>query len=498
MSDIVLAWADFIYDLGEALEDETELIYVVGGAVRDAILRRPLKDLDIVTPRNGMKLARKIANRFNGAYYPLDEERDAGRAILDLESGRLIIDVTGFRADDLNGDLTNRDFTVNAIAVDLKSDLKDLIDPLGGAGDLLAKRLRRCSPDSIPQDPIRVLRGIRQSVQLGLRIEPETLRDMKAAASRLSETSPERVRDELVKLLALSKATSALRVADALGVLKVVVPELDAQHNVTQSAPHLYDVWNHSLAVMDALGDILNTFSFTRTDETAAQFNLGMIAIGMDRFRTRLHDRFDGVWADERPHRALLMLAALLHDVGKPMVERGEVRSGKIGFPNHDVVGADAANERMIALKFSNPERKFVTALVKNHMDRAMWAESLSPLDIYRFWRQMGEDGIDLIMLTLADYLGATGHAYEQEIWLGLVENAQILLEAYFEKREELVDPPVLINGDGLMAALGLSPGPKIRDLLERIREGQVIGDIHSLDDAIKSAKTFLNGHHGE
>lgn len=498
MNDIVLAWTDFIYDLGEALEDETEPVYVVGGAVRDAILRRPIKDLDIVTRRNGMRLARRIANRFGGDYYPLDEEHDAGRAILDLESGRLVVDVTGFRADDLTGDLTNRDFTVNAIAVDLKSDLKTLIDPLDGAGDLLGKRLRRCSPGSLTQDPIRILRGIRQSVQLGLRIEPETLRDMKASASRLSETSPERVRDELVKLLSLTKVTSALRVADTLGVLRVVLPELDSQHNLTQSPPHLYDVWNHTLAVMDALGDILNTFSFSRTDETAAQFNLGMIAIGMDRFRTRLQARFDSAWADGRPHRSLLMLAALLHDAGKPMVERAEVKPGKTGFPMHDVVGAEAANERLTALKFSNPERKLVTALIRHHMDRAMWSESLTALEIYRFWRQMGDDGIDLVMLTLADYLGATGHAYDQEIWLGLVENAQILLEAYFEKREELVDPPALVNGDSLMEALGLSPSPKIRELLERIREGQVTGDIRSFDDAVKSAKTFLNGSHGE
>lgn len=498
MNDIVLAWTDVIYDLGEALEDENEPVYVVGGAVRDAILRRPIKDLDIVTPRNGMKLARRIANRFGGDYYALDEEHDAGRAILKLESGRLVVDVTGFRADDLTGDLTNRDFTVNAIAVDLKSDLKTLIDPLDGASDLLGKRLRRCSPESLTQDPIRILRGIRQSVQLGLRIEPETLRDMKASASRLSETSPERVRDELVKLLSLTKVTSALRVADTLGVLKIVLPELDSQHNLTQSPPHLYDVWNHTLAVMDALGDILNTFSFTRTDETAAQFNLGMIAISMDRFRTRLQARYDSAWADGRPHRSVLMLAALLHDAGKPMVERAEVKPGKTGFPKHDVVGAEAAYERLTTLKFSNPERKFVTALIRHHMDRAMWSESLTPLEIYRFWRQMGEDGIDLILLTLADYLGATGHAYDQEIWLGLVENAQILLEAYFEKREELVDPPALVNGDSLMEALGLSPGPKIRDLLEHIREGQVTGDIRSFEDAVKSAKTFLNGSHGE
>lgn len=494
MNHVLLAWTDAVLDLSDVIADAAESAYVVGGAVRDAILRRPIKDIDIVTPDKGIKLARRIANWLKGAFYPLDESRDIGRVIVDRDDGRLIIDVSGLRAPDLTGDLLDRDFTINAIAVDLKGDLKTLVDPLGGAQDLIDKKLRRCSPSSLADDPIRVLRAIRQSVQFSLRIEPETLRDIKATAPRLSETSPERVRDEWIKLLALAKPTTAVRIADALGVLSITFPELEAQRGVTQSPPHVYDMWSHTLAVMDALKDILNTLDVGRTEDNTAQFNLGMVAVGLDRFRQRLQIRLNGLWSDDRPRQAVLMLAALLHDVGKPLTEPVRDERGYNTYPGHEKLGAEVTAERLNHLKLSNAEIKSVTNLIRNHLDPAIWQKSLDALDIYRYWRRLGEDGIDLILLTLADYLGTVGTTYAQDVWLHLVENAQILFEAYYEKHDLLVDPPMLVNGDDLMRALNLKPGPIIRELLELIREGQVSGQIESIDGAMQAAKLFLNG----
>ncbi|MBK8025618.1 MAG: HD domain-containing protein [Chloroflexi bacterium] len=498
MVDVVLAWTDFVLDLSETLSDWPGEVYLVGGAVRDAILRRPIKDLDLVTPDSGLSLARTIANHFRGDFYPLDESRDVGRAIVDTLDGRLILDVSGLRAPDLNGDLADRDFTVNAIAVNLLGDMQVMIDPLHGADDLLKKTLRRCTPASLSNDPARVLRGIRQSVQFGLRIEPETLADLKATASHLDQISVERVRDELVKTLGLSKPVKALRVADAIGALTTIIPELADLHGLAQGAPHVFDAWNHSLAVVEALNDICVTIGSTRSDETAAQFNLGMVAIGLDRFRTRMQQRIEGVITDDRPHRSILLLAALMHDVGKALVESAPNAAGRKGFPGHSAAGAQAALGRLTALRFSNAERKLVTSLVKNHMDGTLWRDDLNPVDIYRFWRELGEDGIDLILLILADYLGTVGHAYDQDIWLRLIENAQTLLEAYFEKPDQLVDPPALVGGDSLMKILKLRPGPIIRDLLEAIREGQVSGTVQSLEDAIQAARTYLNNGHVE
>ena len=174
MNDIVLAWSDAILDLQDLMRDEAEPVYVVGGVVRDALLRRPIKDVDIAVARGGIKLARRIANHFGGDFFPLDAERDVGRALIDTFDGRLSIDVAGFRGDSLDADLRDRDFTINAMAVDLRGDLNAVIDPTGGADDALVKLIRQCNPDAIARDPIRALRGVRLSAQFGFRIERET------------------------------------------------------------------------------------------------------------------------------------------------------------------------------------------------------------------------------------------------------------------------------------------------------------------------------------
>src|SRR5690606_30874173 len=196
-----------------------------------------------------------------------------------------------FRGDDLAADLVDRDFTINAMAVDLKGDLDLLIDPLGGEEDVNNKLLRRCSPHAITDDPIRALRAVRQCVQFSLRIEPETLQDIRRVGAKLLTTSPERIRDEVVNLLLTPKCASALRIAAALGLLGVIFPETEAlkTQTITGGEAHtLKNAWEHTLAVVEHLERIFSVISPTRTDETAASFDLGMMAMQLDRFRSQL------------------------------------------------------------------------------------------------------------------------------------------------------------------------------------------------------------------
>jgi putative nucleotidyltransferase with HDIG domain len=335
-------------------------------------------------------------------------------------------------------------------------------------------------------------------VQFGFRIEKDTLEDIRAHAPTLNDVSPERVRDELFKLLSLGKPVSALRVADRLGLLTVIIPELAPLHDLQQSSAHAYDAWNHTLAVVDALNDILQVISPRRTDDSAAQFNFGMIAVGLDRYRAQLHLHFSQTGADDRPHRALVLLAALLHDIGKGIVTPQMDETGRLRFRQHETVGADAAAGRVESLRLSSAERQRIVTLVRYHMGSAMWLDDLTPVDIYRYWKTLGEAGIDLIFLTLADYLGALGARYDQDTWLKLIERAQILLNAWYEERERLVEPPVLLNGTELMHALALPPGRQVGEILERIREGQVSGDITTTEDALRLARSLVTSSNGK
>jgi tRNA nucleotidyltransferase/poly(A) polymerase len=464
---VILGWSDAALEIAERLDGWESAVYIVGGAVRDAYLRRPTKDFDLVTTGSGIKLGRWLADRMGGAFYPLDSERDVGRALIDTPEGRLVIDAARLRGDDLEADLRDRDFTMNAMAVDLRGALDEVFDPLGGLDDLKAKVLRQCSAGAVMNDPIRALRAVRLAAQFGLRIETETLRSVReAAAVMVSRVSAERIRDELFKLMALPKPTAALRVAENVGLLSAVLPETAALRSEDDSA------WMQTMAVVEALTEVLATISPTRTDETAAQFSLGMIAIALDRYRGQLQTHLGVNWADERPHRALLVLAALLSAAADE----------------------DGAAARADALRLSSAEKARLAAIVSAREAAVLRMETVSLLDLHRWWRALGEAGVDAIILALAEHLGRAGVMLDQDSWLTLLERAQQILGAFFEAHDSIVDPPALISGTMLMETLGLKPGRQIGMLLDLIREGQVRGEIRTVEDALRAARAALNG----
>jgi tRNA nucleotidyltransferase/poly(A) polymerase len=466
-----LWWSDAVLDLQDTLSNDDSPIYIVGGAVRDAFLHRPIHDLDIATPNSAIRLGKKIANALKGDFYVLDEERDVARAIAETIDGRLEIDVARFRAEDLLSDLQDRDFTINAMAVDLKADISQLIDPLNGEDDLLKRIIRRCSDHSMSDDPIRALRAVRQSIQFKGRIEPETLKDIRSVANRLTDTSPERVRDEFFKLLDGTKPASALRVADTLGLLAQIIPEIEGLRDLALPPPSI-DGWSHTLATIEKLHGILHTISPHRTDETAAVFDFGMVVMALDVYRSKLQAHLGRKFPNDRSYAAVLLLAALLHHA-----------------PLHD------AEARAEALRLSNDEKKRLIAIVQHHDLIMNMPRMLSDLDIHRFWHGLGESGVDICLFTLADHLGAAGNELKQDVWIALIDYVKVLLDAYYVRYDEVVAPPQLLDGNRLMSELGLEPGPQIGKLLDDIREGQVMGEVQSAEDALNIARRSLNGN---
>lgn len=465
-------WPDIVEQLQDLLAESSQPIYIVGGAVRDALLQRPLTDLDLTVAQDAIPLARRIANALKGDFFALDAERDVGRALVDTPDGRFMIDVARFRRDDLLADLTDRDFTINAMAVDLTGDANLLIDPLDGERDLKAKLVRRCSPHAFAHDPLRALRAVRQSVQFGMRIEPETLNDMRAAKLGLRQISPERIRDEMVKLLAQANPRAALRVAESLGLLDGILPEVVRLRDVSLDNPDYANVLHETLAVVEKLSHILLVISPQRTDHSGANFAIGMLVMQWDRYRHRLQEHVGHLWPNDRPHSALLVLAALLRDCSP-----------------------DEANARAQGLRLSNGERDRLVAIVK-YYDLPLKMDELSPLAIHRFWRQTGEAGVDVCLLAAANYLAASGSKLDQDEWLKVIERLLMLLHAYYERYDELVEPPVLLDGNQLMSQLGLARGPLIGTLLERIREAQVTGEVRLVEDALQLARASLNENH--
>ncbi len=474
----------------EALAGRGE-IYLVGGAVRDAYLRRPVTDLDFVTAGDGLELALQVARAMRCAFYPLDVERRVGRVLVDVGGRRSTLDFASQRGQSLVEDLTARDFTVNAVALPL-SDLASPIDPLGGLADLRTSTLRACSPSALHDDPVRTLRAVRLSVHLDLHIDSDTREWIRQAASALPQVAAERVRDEFMRILAGPKVAGALRVLQALGLLALIVPETAGLEMVAQPAPHVHDVWNHTLLVIDRLEILVGVLAPQADEESSADLILGLASMRLGRFRDPLQAHFRRSLSGDRPVRGLVFLAGLMHDVGKPETMRAEPE-GEVRFLGHDRIGAEWAARRAVSLHLSNGEAEYLGCIVRNHMrpQQLSREKALTRRAIYRFFAATGECGVDVALLALADFLGIYGPTLEPGAWAAMLDTVRGLLESYFEHQAEHIQPAPLISGDDVMQALNLRPGPQIGALLEALREAQATGEVVTRDAALEFVRSL-------
>ena len=465
---------------------EGKQLYLVGGAVRDQFLGRPSTDFDFVVDAGAIEFARRVANQIKGDFYVLDEERDAARVL--LGSGvRLVLDFVGQRGASLEEDLKERDFTVNALGLRLGGDIR-LFDPCNGVQDLRNGILRVCQPDAIEQDPVRALRAVRLAAQFKLKIE--SLQAIKAGAGRVMESSAERVRDEFMRLLMLPKAESNLRILDAVGVLGQILPEMEALKDREQSPPHQFNVWEHTLKAVAGLEKTLGLLQRDYPAEGAQDLIGGLIVLKLGRFRGPISDLLEAEAVQGRPRWALLLLALLLHDVGKgPTQEIGEDR---IRYPGHEAASAEMARDWMQAMKFSRGEIEAVGLIIGTHKrvtELGRLEKGPGPLEVYRYFRELGELGIDLGLHSLADLMGRWGAELPEEALSKRLEVVRALFEGYFERREEFVAPPSLLDGNVLVEKLKMKPGPRIGEVLEALREAQVQGLVATGEEALAFAR---------
>jgi len=467
-------------------------VWLVGGAVRDVLLGRPVHDWDFALDGDALGLARAVANGLEGAYFPLDEERCAGRVIVAPADGpRLELDFATLRGPDLETDLRGRDFTVNALALD---ESGALVDPTGGRADLDAGRVRATGIQAFRDDPVRLLRAVRVEAELGFEIEPGTAAWIRRDASLLACPSAERVRDEFVRVLALQGAATHLQRLDEFYLLSPVVPELESLKCVTQSPPHRFDAWRHTLLTVDALEGVVAAATGQevgpRKLADVPPATWGDLARTLGQFATDVADHLAVEVSGGRDRALLLKLAALLHDVGKPKT-CSQDEDGHIHFYNHEPVGARIAADRLHALRFSRDEIDRAWVMIGQHLRPAHLAraERVTRRAIYRYFRATSCAGVDVVLLSLADHLATWGPNLDERRWARRLDTAETLLAHWFERYDETVAPPALVNGNDLMSEFGLEPGPEIGRLLDAVREAQAAGEVANRDDALTLAR---------
>ncbi len=433
--------APLAFDLAERFKAAGFRLALVGGPVRDSLLGRLGNDLDFTTdarPDDSKKILKKWG----------EETWDIGAKFgtIGAKKSGVTFEVTTYRSDsyesdsrkpdvdfgdNIAGDLARRDFTVNAMAIELTTDTPEFIDPHNGVTDLLHKTLRTpISPEiSFSDDPLRMLRAARFAAQLGFTIEESVLNAMKEMADRLSIISAERIRDEFTKTLMSENPRIGITLLVDTGLCEKFLPEIPKLRLEIDEHHHHKDVYEHSLTVLEQ--------SITHEDRLGGP-NL------------------------------VARLAALLHDIGKPKT-RALIPGGGVSFHHHEVVGARMTKERLKKLRFDHDLVESVSQLVFLHLrfhgyGDGAWTDSA----VRRYVRDAGELLTHLHVLTRADC--TTRNQKKAERLAAHYDNLESRIAALMEEEELLKIRPDL-DGHAIMKLLGISGGPIVGKAYEYLLE---------------------------
>ncbi len=481
-----LALSPLLERLRPLLAQSSQPVYLVGGAVRDALLGRYTNDLDFVLPQGAIKLAFQIGDALGEPAYVLDRERDTGRVV--LPGQETYLDFARFRGPDLLTDLRERDFSINALALPATAVTRTaIIDPLGGQQDLQDGRIRLVNDHALQDDPVRALRAVRLAATLRFALAAETETAVQQAVGLLSTVSVERIRDELVKMMATAVPDQAVRQMETLRLLPVVLPEIAALADVAQSPPHHEPVLAHTISVLHWLVLVEECLAEARPSVPELASLQTMLAPFAESLRVHLAQVVDG----GLDGRTLLRLGALFHDVGKKATQTVE-DDGRIRFLGHDQVGAEITISRLRRLRLSSQASKFVGRIVYGHMRPMLLANTGRPVSrraVFRFYRDTGAAGLDICLLSLADHLAMYDGVGDEAAWERLVGVTAVLLQNYFEEHDKTVAPVALVDGRILIKELNLRPGPEVGRLLRLIQEAQASGDISTIAEAVAFAR---------
>ncbi|MGI8802192.1 MAG: HDIG domain-containing metalloprotein [Solirubrobacteraceae bacterium] len=448
--------------------------WTVGGAVRDGLRGAgPGVDVDLVIDGDVRAAAQTLARAAGAVAFELSDEFGAWRVVTRDRAWQA--DLNPVRGGSLTADLRLRDFTVNAIAQPLAGG--ELIDPLGGAADLAAGRLRLAAPAALSADPLRTLRLVRLACELGLEPDPEARGAAQAAAPGLNGVAAERVFGELKRIVASPRAVAGLRMAGELGLSAVVLPELDAMAGVEQNRYHHRDVAGHTLEVLESLIGL--------EDDPAAMLG--------DAHADAVRAHLGAPLADDLTRGEALRFGALLHDVAKPATRRvGE--DGRVMFLGHDELGAVMARAILGRLRSSDRLQTHVAALVRHHL-RLGFLVHAAPLDrraVYRYLDASDAVAADVTLLSVADRLATRGARSEEAIARHLELAREMLGEAL--AWHEHGRPAPLLRGDRLAGELGIEPGPRLGKLLAELAEAEFAGVATTPGEALDLARMLVSG----
>lgn len=438
--------------------------YIVGGCVRDLLLEIAPKDWDITTSAKPEEILKIFPdsfyeNKFSTVGVKTDSDKDYLK-IVEITTFRTEAKYTDKRHPDevkfaktLEEDLKRRDFTVNAMAVQLTNDQRlttndnsrrssvvscKLIDPFNGQSDLKNKLIRAVSDSGVrfSEDALRLMRGVRLATSLGFNIEEKTYEAIKNNAGLLKFVSKERVRDEFIKIIETEKPSIGLEILRETGLLEYVIPELGEGYGVGQNKHHVFTIWEHNLKSLD--------------------------------------------YGAKKNFPTIIRISALLHDVAKPHTKEGDGADST--FYSHDVVGAKMAARIMERLKFSHADIEKVYKLVRWHLFNYDPEKGITDSAIRRLVKNVGPENIeDLIKVRICDRIGS---GVPKAVPYRL-RHFEFRVEKILREQEAVSVKMLKANGDDVMKILNIAPGPRIGQILNALLE-------EVIDETEKNNREYL------
>jgi poly(A) polymerase len=470
-------------------ENKNVKLYLVGGILRDVFLGRKKgnPDIDFCLRKGAINFGRLVARELKCGFVVLDRIHGCSRVVYKRcgPNGAVKIctfDFTDFRGKTLEEDLLHRDFTVNSMALELDALLswlnrrrlsrKDfgaiLIDPYHGIDDLRARLIRLVNKRGYDEDPLRILRAFSFSALFEFGIDKETLRQAFVKRKKLSLVSSERVRDELFKVFTSPRAYESLVALEKNKLLELIIPEIKPLQKLNQGQYHHLDVLGHTLLTVKHLELIFQEFH--RRAQVVAFLNEEI--------------------SSGRRRCALIKMAALLHDVGKPLTLR--VRGNKIMFHGHERVGAFMAEDISVRLKLSNDETRALKQIIFAHLRPGYLSDSPpSPRAQFRFFRDTAPETLSVLLISLADQRATIGPQATAQSRLNHEHLVKRLIRIYCAEKD-VTPAQRLVNGNDIMRRFSLKASVLVGEVLRELQELQAIGKVKTKQEALAAAATFI------
>lgn len=464
-----------------------EEVYLVGGAIRDFLLGRPLgKDFDFVAKGDVEGLAKEVALEAGGHAFPLDETFGTWRVILKKKKKKTDLDFSPLRGKDIFEDLRQRDFTLNALAIPLKDMARpgepSFIDPLEGLKDIRKGILRANSEESLRQDPLRMLRAFRFASTLKFSLEDETLGMIRTNRELIRRSAGERIRAEFFMALGEEDADLFLRRVHQAGLLGEIFPEVREWESLNAGTGSSLSLLDHALRTVEAAEFILFHLQDLYPHEAAL-------------LRNHLSQtEEEGIF-----RRALFKFIAFFHDSGKTATASQDQRSGSPRFLDHDQEGQKINTAIARRLKLSRRCIRIISELTRQHMriQGLAKAQELTGRARYRFFQDLGREGLDLCILSLANMLASSPlelkWPFPPQMSKELKNIKKITDDLLSYYADEFTRKPArpLMDGNEIMVSLGIAQGKIVGSLLDKLKEAEISGKVRTKEDALQYLKNI-------